>query len=247
MRFLEVKPAFALTTFYFCKKGFINKIMKIIDLTHSIAEGMPMYPGADAPKLQIAYSHNEHGFMETQISMLSHTGTHIDAPLHIIKDGHTLTQYPIEQFIGKAVVIDCRKLKNGDQITMSLIKEKGFELNKAEFILFLTGQSALWGKPDYFSSYPIMTQEVAELVNQRKLKGIGIDAPSFDPCTIDNIEQAADELHNHKEILKTGNTVFIENLCNLEKIGSELFTLFALPLKTVNADGAPARVVAILN
>ena len=214
--------------------------MKIIDLTHFIAEDMPMYPGTGAPKLQVVFSHKEYGFMETLISMYSHTGTHIDAPAHIFADGVTLDKYAAEQFVGKALVIDCRKLKKGEEISMSLLEEKESDLYEAEFILFLTGHSALWGLPDYFAGFPIMSHKVVEWINRRKLKGIGIDAPSFDPVTVD-------ELHNHKAILKTNNTILLENLCKLEEIGNDPFMLCALPLNTIYADGAPARVIAMIN
>jgi kynurenine formamidase len=215
--------------------------MKIIDLTHPISENMPMYPGTDAPVLHIAYSHEDCGFMETLISLYSHTGTHIDAPAHLFSDGFTLDKYPVEQFVGKALVIDCRKLKKGERISTSLLEEKGNALQKAEFILFLTGHSAFWGSPDYFDNFPVMSQEVAEWVTRRKLKGIGIDAPSFDPVV------AAGELHNHQSILKTNHTILLENLCKLEATGDHLFTLCALPLHTVNADGAPARIIAMVD
>jgi len=218
--------------------------MKIKDLTHPIAENMPMYPGTDAPTLHVAYSHNEYGFMETLITLYSHTGTHLDAPAHLYANGLTLDQYPIEQFVGKALVIDCRMLKKGEKIPMSLIEEKADRLNEADFILFLTGHSKLWGSNDYFSNFPLLSEEVVKWINQRKLKGVGIDAPSFDPVTMDELEQASDGLHNHRAILKTNNTILLENLCNLEDIGDEPFTLCALPLNTVNADGAPARVIA---
>ena len=220
--------------------------MKIIDLTHPIAENMPMYPGTDAPTLRMAYSHNEYGFMETLISLYSHTGTHIDAPAHLYANGLTLDKYPIEQFVGKALVVDCHKLKKGEKISMPLIEEKGDRLNEADFILFFTGHSKLWESSDYFSDFPVLSDEVIEWVNRCKLKGIGIDASSFDFVTIDELEQAADELHNHRAILKTNNTLLIENLCNLDEVGNELFTLCALPLNTVNADGAPARVIALI-
>jgi len=220
--------------------------MKIIDLTHSISEDMPMYPGTGAPKLHVAYNYDEYGFRETLISMYSHTGTHIDAPAHLYANGITLDKYPVEQFVGKALVIDCRMLKKGEKIPISLIEEKGDGLNEAEFVLFLTGHDKLWESPDYFNDFPVMSEAVVEWVNLRKLKGIGIDAPSFDPVTVDELEQAADELHNHRAILKTNNTIFLENLCNLEKVGDKLFMLCALPLNTVNADGVPARVVAMI-
>ena len=221
--------------------------MKIIDLTHQIAESMPMYPGTDAPKLHVAYNHDEHGFKETLISMFSHTVTHIDAPAHLYTNGTTLDLFPVEQFVGKALVIDCRMVEKGEKIPLSLIKEKGNSLNEADFLLFLTGQNKLWGNPDYFSDFPVLSDEVVEWINQSKLKGIGIDAPSFDPVSINELEQASDELHNHRAILKTNNTILLENLCKLEDIGNDLFMLCALPLYVVNADGAPARVIALVN
>jgi kynurenine formamidase len=220
--------------------------MKIIDLTHPITETMPMYPGTDAPKLHVAYGYKEFGFMETLISLYSHTGTHIDAPAHLFADGYTLDQYPVEQFVGKALVVDCRNLQKKEKISIQLLKEKGSALNEAEFILFLTGHSALWGSPDYFGVFPVMSDEVVEWINRRKIKGIGIDAPSFDPVSVENPEQTTDELHNHRAILKTNHTLLFENLCNLEEIGSGLFTLCALPLKTENADGAPARIIGMI-
>ena len=220
--------------------------MKIIDLTHPIAENMPMYPGTDAPTLRVMYNHSEHGFMETHINMNSHTGTHIDAPAHLYVNGFTLDKYPVEQFAGKALVVDCRKLENGKKIPMQLLEEKGSELSEVDFILFLTGHSKLWGNSDYFKAFPIVSHEVIEWINRRKLKGIGIDAPSFDPVTTDELNQNADELQNHRAILKTNHTILLENLCNLEKIGNKIFTLCALPLNIQNADGAPARIIAII-
>lgn len=97
--------------------------MKIIDLTHPITENMPMYPGTAAPSLQIAYNCEQYGFMETLITMYSHTGTHIDAPAHLYVNGLTLEKYPIEQFVGKALVIDCRKLEKGENIPLHLLDE----------------------------------------------------------------------------------------------------------------------------
>ena len=220
--------------------------MKIIDLTHPISPDMPMYPGTGAPTLNVAYHHDEYSFMETHISLYSHTGTHIDAPAHLYANGLTLDEYPIEQYVGKALVIDCRKLDKGEKISMRLLEEKGSVLYEADFLLFLTGYGALWGNPDYFVDFPILSDAVVEWINSRKLKGIGIDAPSFDPVTVDELAQAAHDLCIHRAILKTNHTLLLENLCKLEETGSELFTLCALPLYTLNADGAPARIIAMV-
>ena len=80
--------------------------MKAIDLTHIITEDMPVYPGTEPPKLTPANSYEKDGFKETLLSLYTHTGTHIDPPAHIFPDGRTLDEFPPEQFIGKALVIE---------------------------------------------------------------------------------------------------------------------------------------------
>ncbi|MCL1909952.1 MAG: cyclase family protein [Kiritimatiellaeota bacterium] len=205
-----------------------------------------MYPGTEAPKLHVAYTHEEFGFMETLINMFSHTGTHVDAPAHLFSGGLTLDKYPIGHFVGKARVVDCRNFNEGGFMPAEVLEEPGNPENEAEFVLFRTGHDRFWGSPDYFKNFPVMPREVAEWVNRRKFKGIGVDAPSFDPVTAEGLEEASEELHNHRAILETGNTLLYENLRGLDGIGAGLFTFCALPLNIANADGAPVRVIAMI-
>ena len=92
--------------------------MKVIDLTHTISETMPVYPGTEQPRLTPANSYEKDGFKETLLSMYSHTGTHVDPPAHLFAGRTTLDAFPVNQFVGRAVVIDCRHLKEGEAITM---------------------------------------------------------------------------------------------------------------------------------
>ena len=85
--------------------------MKVIDLTHTIRENMPVYPGTEPPKLSPTSSYESDGFKETLLQMYTHTGTHMDPPAHIFSGRTTLDEFPVDQFIGKALVIDCRELK----------------------------------------------------------------------------------------------------------------------------------------
>ena len=80
--------------------------MKVIDLTHTIKENMPVYPGTEPPCLEPANSYEKDGFKETRISMFSHTGTHMDPPAHLFAGRTALDAFGPEQFIGKALVID---------------------------------------------------------------------------------------------------------------------------------------------
>ena len=80
--------------------------MRVIDLTHVINESMTVYPGTNSPKLTNTSIYEKDGFKETLLEIYTHTGTHMDPPSHIYEGKKTLDEFPIEQFIGKAIVID---------------------------------------------------------------------------------------------------------------------------------------------
>mgnify|MGYP000072635484 CR=1 FL=1 len=84
--------------------------MRVLDLTHTIREDMPVFPGADTPKLPPASTYEHDGFKETLMQMYTHTGTHMDPPAHLFADRTTLDAFPASQFIGRALVVDCRML-----------------------------------------------------------------------------------------------------------------------------------------
>ena len=96
--------------------------MKVIDLTHTIREHMPVFPGTEEPSLQTVSTCETDGFKETKISICTHVGTHADPPAHVWDGGTTLDQYDASQFIGKALVIDCRRVKEGGAITMDCLR-----------------------------------------------------------------------------------------------------------------------------
>ena len=73
--------------------------MKILDLTHLIEEAMPVYPETEPPKLTPSNTFEQHGFRETLLTMGSHTGTHMDAPAHMLRDGKTLDQFPADKYL----------------------------------------------------------------------------------------------------------------------------------------------------
>lgn len=214
--------------------------MKIIDLTHTITETMPVYPGTEPPKLEVSNTYEEHGFKETLLTMFSHTGTHMDAPSHIFAHRTTLDKMPPEQFIGTALVIDCRDSAESRSIDISYIDAVRDKADQAEFLLFYTGWDQKWGTPSYFEEYPCITQEVADYLTVTGKKGIGLDTIGLDPVSDGHLTL-------HRRLLKDCDMVIIENLTHLDEIGSELCTFFALPLKYQNSDGAPIRAMAMIS
>jgi kynurenine formamidase len=214
--------------------------MRVIDLTHFISEDMPVYPGTEGPRLEPANTYEKDGFKETLMTMYSHTGTHMDPPAHLYAGRTTLDRFPVSQFVGDALVIDCSDLQPGQKITMEKINKKRNLADKADFILFRLGWDKYWGLDEYFGDYPTINDEVVEYIIGSNKKGVGLDVIGIDPIADEN-------LTIHKKLFKSNEIVVIENLMNLEKVGDELFTFLALPLKHVDGDGSPIRAVALLD
>ena len=211
--------------------------MKVIDLTHVIEEGMPVYPGTETPRLEPANTYEKDGFQETRISMFSHIGTHMDPPAHLFPQRTTLDCFPPEQFIGKAIVIDCRDLSEGESITLDYIRRTGKKAELADFLLFNLGWDQRWGSESYFGDYPCLDDEVMDYILKGKYKGIGFDVIGLDPIADANLTR-------HKKLFAEKEIVNIENLCHLEQCGSGLFWFSCFPLKIKDSDGSPIRAIA---
>ncbi len=211
-------------------------VIKIIDLTHIIKEKMPVFPGTEPPSIKEATTIKNEGFAEKLITMFSHTGTHIDAPKHMIESGLGLDDFDVSKFIGNAVLIDLTNVS--DDITLpDLI---GYEklIAKSDFVVLHTGHSKHWGSSEYFENFPVLEKSAAHWLSNFNLKGIALDAISIDAVNNTNSD-------NHNIFLGS-NWIIIENLTNLDKIPQNTFTLSVLPLKIFDADGSPTRAVAML-
>ena len=210
--------------------------MNIVDLTHTISPRMPVYPGTEPPVFTTGCSIEDSGFLEKKITLYSHTGTHMDAPAHMIKASKTLDRFAIDQFYGKAARLDVSTNKRPiiDIEDLASCEEM---LRQNEFLLIHTGWSRRWGTEAYFSEYPVLSMEAAEWVSQLHLKGIGVDAISVD-------DTHSDSFPVHHILLKN-DTEIIENLKNLDMVPVNPFIFACFPLKFENADGSPVRAVAL--
>lgn len=214
--------------------------MNVIDLTHTISEKMPVYPGTGGPKLSMGNSYAEDGFRETVLTIYSHTGTHVDAPNHLYPERTSLDAMPISQFAGSAVIVDASQKKAGELITREDISPILKEATEADFLLFYTGWSDYWNSPEYFGNYPCVDWDILDFVIRTKKKGVWFDTIGIDPIEGTNLSR-------HHYLLKEHDIIIIEYLTNLGKIGKGLFTFMALPLKFEYSDGAPVRAMAWLD
>jgi arylformamidase len=211
--------------------------MALIDLSHTIEPLMPVFPGTFPPALTAACTLADHGFRELSLSMVSHTGTHVDAPAHLLEHGRTLDQYPLESFYGTARVIDVSKSAGG-VIELSALAGLSQPIQDVDFVLLRTGWSTLWGQRAYFGSFPTLSEDAAQFLVERRIKAVGVDAISVDPID-------SRSLPIHRTLLGAG-ILILENLTNLDLLPTNEFTLSFLPLPVQNADGFSVRAVAIV-
>jgi len=173
--------------------------MQIIDLSQTLFDHMPVYPGDPDVIIKKIFTFEKDGWNMNRIEMNSHDGTHVNIPIHGTKDGRNLDSYSIDYFMGKAV----------------LYKKK----------------SDIVGRYGIIFSEVNITQELAELIVEKKSRFVGLDKKfTFD----EKVE---------KYLLRNGILSY-ENLVNTEKLPKK-FTFYGVPLKFKEADGSPVRAFAL--
>lgn len=212
--------------------------MQVIDLTHFISGGMPVFPGSEPPRIADAFTIDRHGFAEKSLQLVSHTGTHIDAPGHILPGAPRLDGFAACRFLGPGLALDVSGL-GGTPIEIVHLQPHEARLRRAEFALLHTGWARRWGEAGYFSGYPVLSAAAARWLAAIVSKGVGVDAIS-----VDAVDSAA--LAVHRELFAR-NLLVIENLTGLEALIGREFLFSCLPLKIADADGSPIRAVAILD
>ena len=208
----------------------------LIDLSHTIETGMPVYPESTPPQIRDLGLYSRFGVHVRELTMNGHIGTHLDTPAHLFASAASVASLPIDTFLGAAVVIDCTRIRPGDTIALDILDPLP-DIEAYDFILFHTGWSRKWGQASYFKGYPVCSSELA-----RHLAGLAIKGVGFDTLSIDAVD--AGDLPNHKMVLGAGK-IIIENLTRLETLAGKAFQLACFPLKIANGDGSPLRAVAI--
>jgi|SRR5215217_2477570 len=197
----------------------------LIDLSVPINERTPVYPGDPLIEIRQGGTVGVDGYQDHVIRLGTHIGTHIDAPSHMIDGGKSLDQFPLSHFVGRGVHVPV-----DDEFT--LLRLEKADIRAGDIVLFETGMSTRYHEPDYFEDYPVITEEVAHYLVDKKIRIIGVDtcSPDKDPFAV------------HK-ILLSNDVLIIENLTNLNQLAGKEFKVYALPLN-VAMDGAPVRVAA---
>lgn len=212
--------------------------MKPLDLTLSISEKIPTFPGSPQPYFIKWAELKKDRYNLEMLFLSSHTGTHIDAPYHFLKEGKKIHQIPPHRFLRKAILIKV-KSRQAYRISKSDITEyerKYEAIPSGATVLFATGWNDNLNRKDFFEHNPGLGVSAARYLASKKVNLVGIDSPSIDVGT-----NAKFSAHH---ILLANDVLILENLCNLDKIRKSKFRLAAFPLRLNGATGSPVRAVA---
>jgi arylformamidase len=210
--------------------------MPLYDVSVVMSSSMALWPGDPPVVVEPIKTIAEHGYALSHLSFGSHTGTHVDAPRHMVAGGLPADRIPLETLIGEALVFEVEP-DDGVAIHTSDLVALGIPRDTTRLLL-KTRNSDLWGAgPQTFEQhYVALTKRAAHWIADRGVKLLGVDYLSVDPYL-------SDDMPAHRELLNAG-VVVLEGL-NLSAVPAGVYQLVALPLKTAAADGAPVRAVLI--
>ncbi len=207
--------------------------MKIYDITVPFSTNLPIYPGDPAVQInQVSSLESGDICTVSHLSFSSHTGTHVDPPSHFVAGAMTLDQLPLEVLIGKVRVVDTGEIPAIDR---AIIEQAN--LNGVERVLFKTRNSRTWKEKNYSKfdeNFVYLETDAAELLVETGIKLVGIDYLSIEKFNF--VEPTT-----HWVLLKN-NVVIVEGL-DLSEVEEGEYELICLPMKIIDGDGGPARVI----
>ncbi len=222
--------------------------MKIIDLATPIGQGTLSPPSVN---LQMALNTKFRGpgfWRASSVTMVLHTGSHVDFSLHVKADGESAVDVPLEKVSGDALVIDLGEVEPSHPITVADIeKNDRVGIREGDIVLIRTAWTdRMWGNfPDYYLTSPYCTPKAARYLVSKKVKAIGFDCFSEYCARLPDF--TSEDFIIHKIILESGRYYF-QQMMNLGALPNDKrFTLFAPFLKIREGEGSPARFFAALD
>ncbi len=213
---------------------------RIVDLTRVINIYMPVFEKRIKPLL-IPWSRLDvHGYDLELMFMSTHTGTHMDAPKHFNPKGYSIDDVPLSNLVSNTILVKVNKGAD-EYITkddLKHVEDTNLDL-RGKSIVISTGWEHEYHNSEYYlDRNPGLSKDAAEYIVDKGIIQVGIDTA--------NIDHPKDSMFTVHHILLSNNITIVENLCNLDSIKVNSFTLITLPLKLEGASGSPVRALALI-
>ncbi len=211
--------------------------MRAVDLTHTFANGMPVFPGLPDPAFEPIATVEDDGYAMTSYRMLNHIGTHVDAPAHQIAGGDTLDEIGLERLVTDAVTIDVSHRDPHGPVTLAELEPHLDRVQSGDIVLFYSNNARNYGTDAYWTGWSYPDAGAARALIERGVSAVGFDGPSADP-----VDSTSFDLHR---VWLGAGRMILENVNNLDQLPARAQIVVA-PMKVAAANGAPARILALL-
>lgn len=215
--------------------------MRAVDLSHPVVSGMQVFPGDPAVSIRNAATVAEDGFQVADLHLGSHTGTHLDAPLHTVPGGAAVDELPLEQLLGTARIVAVPGAAESGKVRWQDVAAGLEGVLPGTIVLFATGWSDYFNAPRYLR-HPSFDARIAERLVAAGVRLVGMDTLNPDPTPPPG-SGGVPRLPFHDVFLGAGGGI-IENLTNLAAVTWPDPLFSALPLRLAGVDGSPVRAAA---
>lgn len=230
----------------------LARARSVLDLTHPLRAGFPVFPGFAAPAAEAVVQHDPDGYFAQQWSLVEHAGTHVDAPGHVFGDGRRVDELDPAVLVAPLAVmrIGDRAARDPDaSLTPADVEaweRRHGPVPEGALVAVDSGWASRAGDPSAFLGagedgamhFPAISPSAAELlVRVRRVAGVGVDSLSLDA-------PANGALDTHKIVLGAG-CYGVECLANLGAAPDSGAVAVVAPLPLAGGSGAPARVLAL--
>ena len=217
---------------------------RIIDLS-VVVDDTTKGPPSSNSKVEITPMRRGPGHWQaSMINSSIHSGSHVDSPRHVVAGAPLMSEIPLEQLIGSAVVFSLPDTPANYGITVEDLEACAVQVQPGDIVLIHTDWSdRTWGTPEFFTDSPWLTPEAASWLVGFGPKAIGFDF-SEEYIAGRTADFGSEDFVTHRAILEHG-VIIMEGLTNLGALPSRRVDFFA-PFFKLAADGAPARFFAIV-
>jgi len=214
---------------------------EIIDLSVPIkSQGTPVFPGYPMPLKATMTTLGDTGWLSYLWMFVEHSGTHVDAPIHVKSGGLPVDKVPLSTYVARGAVLDLTRKQPRSSITkedvIAGLKKAGLggKVGPGWILLLQLGWTAKAGTPQWLE-YPELSVPACDKIVDLGVNAVGLDSPSPDYAP----------LPSHKVLLSKGIAIF-ENLTNLDRVKGKDFIFVGAPLPLVDGSGSPVRAFALV-
>lgn len=246
--------------------------LQFLELSHEWGHGVPSYPGQDDVKMFRAVKFAQHGVMAHRINTVMHTGTHMNAPLHLVQCAEDLASIPVDRFFGNGVVLKIAK-GSYEAITAADLEAADPGVQKGDIVVINSGWHHKYSDAiEYYGESPGLSKDAAEWLVAKECRLVAVDMPQVDhPLatslgphrggpTMNRLEQSyrdatgLDPKKEHAEWNIAHKTILAAGIPTIEQVGGDVdalngkrATFAATPWKFVYGDACPVRFMAMID